>query len=164
MAFVGLLTGTALLLLGRKLYWLFVGGIGLVFGIFISGIFFPDQGFSSIIIALLFAIIGVILAFSIQKFSLFIAGFIAGGYLFSNLLSLYFTQNQIILLTVFIIGGIIGAGMVAAMFDWALILLSSLVGSFLVSQSLPLNSIFTPVIFFILVIIGIIIQSKSKNR
>ena len=112
--------GLILLALGRKLFWLFVGGIG----------------------------------------------FIAGGYISIIVSALMSFNAEQLLWLFFIIGGIIGAVLMFLIFDWALILISSLSGASLIVQTTELGHDMEMLVFTVLVIIGMIIQTilMRQNR
>ncbi|NJP05211.1 MAG: hypothetical protein HC837_06070 [Chloroflexaceae bacterium] len=75
-----ILVGVALLLLGRRLYWLFIGGVGFLFGLVIASLLFGGLEESvlliiSLVIGLLFGLAAVF----IQKPMAMIAGFLRPG-------------------------------------------------------------------------------------
>ena len=63
----------------------------------------------------------------------------------------------------FIIGGIVGLILVASVFNWALYILSSWAGATLITQTIAqnakLDSNYSIVIFFVLFVLGMIIQA-----
>ena len=149
-----ILVGIFLLIFGRKLFWLFVAGIG----------FFAATGFSSqlfrsqpewfiLIFALATGIIGALLAVFLQRITIGLAGFLAGGYL-----TLGVELARLAWLPL-IIGGIVGAMLVVLLFDWALIVLSSLVGASLISQAIPLEPLLGVLLFIGSLFVGIVIQA-----
>ena len=163
---ITLFLGLALLVLGRKLFWLFVGAIG-----FLAGMEFATaylQGYSEnieLIAGLVGGVIGVVLAIFVQKVALLAGGFIGGGYLALNIVQ--GTVQQPVGQTAwiaFIVGGILGAILVSVLFDWALILLSSFVGALLVVQSIGLGPNATPIVFFLLAAAGIFVQAWMKRK
>jgi hypothetical protein len=65
---------------------------------------------------------------------------------------------------VYILGGVIGVILISLLFDWALIALSSLAGASLILQSfLPQNAA-GGILFFILFLLGVLIQGSILRR
>lgn len=155
-AFIGILMIT----MGRQLYWLFVGGIGFVYGIFLATQLYSGQSdWVMLFIAMLVGIAGALFAYSLQFVAVAAAGFLTGGYLiYTLLLTLgigYDLQFQILVGA----GGVIGVIMVLLSMDWALIILSSLTGAALTIQTTNYNQATSAILFFSLAILGIIIQT-----
>src|SRR5215470_17532196 len=75
-----LLVGLVLLLFGRRLYWLFVAGIGFLTGLELAPRLFPDRPEWVILAAALgLALVGTVLAIVAQKVIIGLVGFLAGG-------------------------------------------------------------------------------------
>jgi hypothetical protein len=64
----------------------------------------------------------------------------------------------------YIIGGIIGAVLLFVLFDWGLIVLSSLSGASLIVHSITFQSHALPLLFAVLVIVGILVQARTKRK
>src|SRR5579871_5567358 len=78
---VGLLVGVAILLLGRKLFWLFVGAIGFALGAELAPqIIHQPAPTVTLIIAFFLGFLGALFAILIQKLAVGVAGFVAGGW------------------------------------------------------------------------------------
>jgi hypothetical protein len=160
---VGLLVGAAILLLGRKLFWLFVAALGFALGAELAPqiIHQPSPSFT-LIVAVALGLIGALVAFLIQKFAIASSGFIAGGWLAIRLYALiagYVRSVEI----VFIVGGILGAILFVVLFDWALILFSSLVGARLIATAILLSQTSRAVLFILLVVVGVAVQSSMLS-
>lgn len=173
---IRIIAGLALLTLGRKLFWLFVAIIGFGFGFLLADRFFPRQGeIIQLVIALVFGIVGALLAIFLQKLAIYVGGFLAGGFILVNLLEILGIQrgpgDNFFLIIVFVIGGIVGAVLVMLIFDWALIILSSLAGAGLVVRGevpilqggLPSAPVLDTVVFVVLLIVGIVIQARTMR-
>ena len=159
------LLGAALLVFGRKFFWLLVTVIGFVVGFYLAGQFLGDQpGWLIFVIALIAGGLGAVLALFLQQLALGLAGFLAGGYLTLQLMALFGWGNGGFSWLPFILGGILGAILVAAVFEWALIVLSSLIGSFLITQAFAPGLESANLVFFVLLIIGIVIQALQMRR
>jgi hypothetical protein len=159
------IAGVSLLILGRKLFWLFAAVIGFLFGMSITQQIIPGQSQTTILlVALIIGGVGAALAIMVQKMAISLAGFIAGGYLISLLVPLLSINLGTILWVAIIIGGIIGAVLANTMFDWALILLSSAIGASVITNHLTLPQPFPLVILIALFIMGMIIQGNIKAK
>jgi hypothetical protein len=180
MMIVELVIGVALLILGRRLFWLFVAGAGFLTGLVLAPRLFPDQSQAVIlIIAVAFGMIGAVLALLFQRVAIIIAGFLIGGYLALALgNSLQILPQGLPGWFFFLVGGIIGALLVTALFTWALIILSSITGAALVVDALQASPhVFAPaagagpadngallmVVFVVLLAFGLIIQSRGMR-
>jgi hypothetical protein len=154
-----LLVGIAILTMGRRLFWLFLGGTGFVLGFEVAERTFHGQPHSVLlVIALIAGVIGALLAVFLQKLAIVAGGFFAGGYLLTVLLQELGVRNGQYHWFLFIIGGIIGAILMQVLFGWTLIILSSVMGSVLILQALHFGPQITKLIFVLLLALGIAIQ------
>jgi len=152
--------GVALLVAGRRLFWLFVGAMGFILGLILAGLVFKGQPEWVIIVAsVVLGLIGAGLARSFQQLMLVLAGFVAGGYIISSLLSLFHFNIPVNPQILFVLCGLIGAALVTSLFDWAVIVLSSMSGAALVAGNLVALGQNTTVLFVILAVIGIAVQA-----
>ena len=157
--------GLIILILGRKLFWLFVGAVGFVYGLQLASYYLYGQSDWAVLLAgLLAGILGAVFAIFLQKIAVVIGGFFAGGYLILNLITMWGWHSGRGLWFLSLIGGIMGAIVAAAYFDWALVILSSLTGAAMVSQSLPLSPTVKGLMLVVLIIIGIFTQSKLMQK
>ncbi len=182
-----LVAGALLLVLGRRLFWLFVGAIGFLYGMQLAQRFLPNSPGTALIAGVVLGIIGALLAILFQRFAVGAAGFLAGGYIALSLataagllgptpgttpnLPTVVVAGLAALPTaglatwiVFIVGGVIGALLVAALFDWALIILSSLAGASLIVQALSIAAGLSFAAFIVLAILGIVGQARMLRR
>lgn len=159
------IVGILLLTLGRKLFWLFVGGSGFVVALYITAELMPDQSSWVFLLAAIVAgILGAWLAVSLQWVAVGVGGSLAGGYLAVALvesLNLDIGGPQWLQ---FVVGGIIGAVLLGALFNPALIVLSSLVGAALVADSLPLGPDSSMVVMVVAAVLGIIVQTRMFRK
>jgi hypothetical protein len=147
------------LLMGRRLFWLFVGLIGFITGVHLASRFFPGQPEWMIVaIALMAAILGVLIALFLQWLAVGLAGFLAGAYIVVSLLHVMGWGTQMDWL-LFFIGGILGTLLTIFLFDWALMIPSSLVGAGLVTETLHADYWVKALLFVVLLIAGIVVQS-----
>ena len=161
---ISLILGVALLVAGRKLFWLFVGAAGFVTGMQLATQFWQGPELLAIVIGLVVGVIFALLAIFLQSVAIGIAGFLAGGYILTVLAGMIGLNQGAFSWIVYIIGGIIGVLLVIFLFDWAIITLSSLAGASLITQALLLPSGIGGVIFIVLVIVGVVIQASTMQR
>ena len=75
------LVGLLLLVLGRRLYWLFVAGVGFLYGLKLAPLLMPEQSETVIVIvALVLALVGALVAVVATKVVLGVIGFVAGRF------------------------------------------------------------------------------------
>jgi hypothetical protein len=159
------IAGILLLLLGRHLFWLFVGIIGFIAGMNLATQYLtalPD--WVIIVVGLVAGLIGAVLAVLFQRIAVAVAGFLAGSYLAAYLMASLGVDMAQFEGIVTIIAGILGAILVFVLFDWALILLSSLVGSSLIVPALTADSQLQLVLFLVLAVFGILVQAGMLKR
>lgn len=137
---VALVVGIALLLFGRRLFWLFVAVIGFMAGWYLvlgQGRHAPTGG--GLLVALLAGLVGLVLALVVQKVAVAIAGFFVGAYLVANFLGWPLPPlrpgEQLILL----LAGIVAAFLALALFDLALVLFSAIAGAGLILDNVHMR-------------------------
>jgi len=169
-----LLVGFLLLLLGRRLFWLFVAAAGFLAGVAAAPYILPHQSeLFTLLVAAILGVAGALLAFFVQKLAVMIGGFLAGGYL-AVVLGAPLLDGAGIAYPgawlCFLVGGILGALLMMIFFNWALILLSSLQGAHMIIRGLPAIRSFPmlrhhhPILFVILAVIGIFVQAATYRR
>jgi hypothetical protein len=164
-----ILAGALLLVLGRKLFWLYVAILGFAAGLSVAARFFQAQPeWVQLVIGIVFGLVGAVLAYFFQGIAVAVAGFLAGAYVALSLVagpSLNATADGDGLAWIlFFVGGIIGAVLAIMLFDWALIILSSLTGAMMVTEGLnlagdPFGWLLTAGLF----VLGVIIQSRLER-
>jgi hypothetical protein len=154
--------GVALILAGRRLFWLFVGGTGFVAALTLAAETLRNlPPLEAVLIALGAGLVGVLLALLIQRVALALAGFLAGGYVLSSLVGIAGISLAQYGWLVLLIGGILGTLLVLSLFDWALIVLSSLTGAVLVTQTIGVNSLLAYLLVLAATLLGIFVQAGS---
>jgi len=162
MQIVQIVVGLALLAFGRKGLGLLLGAIGFFAGMSLVTHFVatptPGVVFGA---ALVGGMIGVFIAFFIQKIAVAVAGLLGGGYI-GYLVSVNFgwAQQGFPWIPV-IICGVIGILLAFFILKWALIILSSVFGAFLVVQAIPVHATLGTILFFALLGGGILFQLRS---
>lgn len=172
---VQLLVGMAALLLGRQIFWVFVGAVGFFVGLFVAPIWFSQlPEWATLLASLAVGVVLAMLAILIQKPMASIAGFFAMGSFVLGIVTLitgrpaFGAQADWLIWVVFIVGGLIGAIIVFVAFDWALIMFSSLVGANIIIDALreasALPAMIATLFFIIMVAVGIWAQSRMLPR
>jgi len=166
MQWVDMLIGAVLLLVGRRLFWLFVGGVGFLVGFNYAGQALQEQPqWVILLVAIGVGLVAAILSIFLQRAVVAIAGFFAGGYFLSALAVAVLHNNQSAVPWIaFLVGGLVGAILTAALLDPALILLSSLAGATAIAQNVPLQPVGQGILFVVLLILGIAIQAAQYSR
>jgi hypothetical protein len=160
---VSVLLGAALLFAGRRFFWLFVGALGFVFGMQLASLIPQLSETTVLVIGLVFGVVFALLAVFLQRLAVGLAGFLAGGFILTTLfarLGVEGLSNWV----VYIIGGLIGIVLVFLLFDWTLIIFSSMAGAALLLQSFSTQTPAGVLIFFLLSLVGIIIQGGLMLR
>jgi hypothetical protein len=161
MILLRILVGIALLVMGRRLFWLFVGLIGFIWGIRIAAHFFPGQPEWMILaIALTAGVLGALLALFLQWLAIGLAGFSAGAYVVVRLIHMSGWGTSRIDWLLFLIGGVLGLLLMIVLFSWALIILSSLAGAGLIMETLSVDQWVRTLLFIALFIVGVTVQSR----
>jgi hypothetical protein len=157
---VTLLVGLGVLLLGRRLFWLFVGAAGFAVGLHVAGGAFADgPEWLIVAAALVLGIVGAVLAVLFQWLAVGLGGFAAGlhvGLAAAGALGLHGTW----LWAGAFAAGIAVAALVLWLWDPVLILLSALVGAALLAPLVPVTPGVRPWIFVGLVVVGIAVQAS----
>jgi hypothetical protein len=165
-----ILIGIALLLLGRKLFWLFVAGIGFVVAMDLVLRLFagPQAGgvaLIALIVGLIAGVVCALLAIFLQRAAVGIVGFLAGGYVVLSLLNiLQLGQTTILAWALVFVGAIVGVILALVVFEWALIVLSSLSGAGLIAQSVGVGRPLAALIFVVALIVGFVVQGRMLRK
>ncbi len=160
MQVVRVLVGAALLLLGRQLYWIFVAGVGFVVAVeLVPQVIQVESTLIILIIGLAAGIVGALLAVFLQKVAIGIAGFFAGGYAALALLEVIELQIPVVSWVLALVGAVIGVILTLTLFEWALIFLSSIVGAWMITQTLGVTGTVTGLMFLILLVVGMAVQA-----
>jgi hypothetical protein len=162
---VSVLIGIAILFFGRKLFWLCVVAVGFAAGLEVAPLLVNEpSSLLALIIALVFGILGALLALFLQKIAIAVLGFLAGGKLATAIASAFFVHYAQYSTIIFVAGGIVGAILLLAVFDWALIVVSSFIGAYLIQSAIVLPPTGSTLVFVGLAIIGIFVQAASFRR
>ncbi len=169
---VGLLVGVAVLLFGRRLFWLLLTAVGLLAGFAFAERFFPQtQPWISLAVGVVAGLVAIAVARFVQKLAVAIAAFLVGGYtalwLATNLgamAAIAAGTGELAPWVVFGVGGAVAALFGQYFFRLALIVISSVAGAFLIVQALPLEPSWTPLALAGLTLFGIFVQRRRRKR
>lgn len=162
LSIINIILGAALLVSGRKLFWLFVAGAGFVAGGLFATRVMHGPEWLSIVIGLATGIAFAVLAVFLKSIAIALAGFVLGGSILSSAAgALGFEKGGLIL---YMIGGILGILLVSMLFDWALISLSAFGGATLLVQAFNLQGSASALAFIVLLIAGFTIQASAMRK
>jgi hypothetical protein len=154
-----------ILFFGRKLFWLCVAAVGFAVGVEIAPqLVHEPSSLLALVIALVFGVLGALLALFLQKVAIAVLGFLAGGKLACAIAAAFFVHYAQYSTIIFIAGGIIGAILLLAVFDWALIVVSSLIGAHLIQSAVVLPPTGSTILFIGLAVIGVLVQATWFRR
>jgi hypothetical protein len=157
---VTVVVGLAVLLFGRRLFWLFVGAAGFAVGLHLAPAALPDSPEWLIVLAaLVLGIVGAVLAILLQWLAAGLGGFVVGahgGLAAAGALGL---DGPWLWAGVFV-AGIVVAALALWLWDPVLILLSALVGAALLTPLLPVPPGVRPWAFLALAVAGIAVQAS----
>ena len=162
---VGVVIGIAILFFGRKLFWLCVAAVGFAVGVEIAPLLVNEaSSMLALVIALVFGLLGALLALFLQKIAIAILGFLAGGKLATAIAASFFVHYAQYSTIIFVIGGVIGAILLLAVFGWALIVVSSFIGAYLIESAIVLPPTGSTLVFIGLAILGMFVQAASFRK
>ena len=164
LSILNIILGAALLVSGRKLFWLFVAASGFMAGVqFATRVIHGPDGLT-LLIGLAVGVGFAVLAMFLKSFAISLAGFFLGGAILSGSAETLGFNDMRMEWILYIIGGVIGIILVAALFDWALIGLSSFGGAALLAQSFNLNRPLGGLAFMALLIVGTSVQANAMQQ
>jgi hypothetical protein len=157
------LLGLLVLFLGRKLYWLMVGVGGLLAGMeFATTLLANSSPVVRVIVAIAAGLIGVLVAIIAQRVAFALLGFFGVGFIALTLTPA--ASSDAVHLTWFVLAGLAGAIIAALLMDWAIIVLTALAGAAAIVTSFAMTPLIQTIVFVILAVVGIAIQSWSYER
>jgi hypothetical protein len=113
--------------------------------------------------AVLLGLVGIVVAVFLQTAAVGLAGFLMRGYALTWLLEQFNLGLSQWGWLIFVIGGIVGVLLAIYLFDAALIILSALAGASLIVQAISLDPWVTVILFVILVVLGILVQTSTRR-
>jgi hypothetical protein len=159
---VGVFAALMLLFFGRKLFWLFVGIAGFLYGSGIVVQYFPAPSWLlSIVVGTVCGTVCAMIAPYFQRVLVAVAGFIAGSYALLWLFGWWAPSDLSGTGIVFLAGGILGFLLVWWLLDAALIVLSALLGAVLFVKAVPFFQGAGPVACLAAFVAGFAVQIQS---
>ena len=154
------LIGLAVLVMGRQIFWIFIAGLGFALGLLISTQYYNAQfEWQVFLISTIIAVVGAILAYTVQRFAAGLAGFATGWFLTIVVLSyLNLNLGQIESVLPYIVG-IISGFLLIIFFDWGVIIASSLAGSAIIVSGMSLMGNVELSLIIMFAMVGIVIQA-----
>lgn len=154
------LIGLAVLVMGRQIFWIFIAGLGFALGLLISTQYYNAQfEWQVFLISTIIAVVGAILAYTVQRFAAGLAGFATGWFLTIVVLSyLNLNLGQIESVLPYIVG-IISGFLLIIFFDWGVIIASSLAGSAIIVSGMSLRENVELALIIMFAMVGIVIQA-----
>lgn len=152
--------GFLMLLIGRKLPWIYVGGIAFIVGDFVARQnYFPiDPGTDLLIFTLASMVLGVILGLYLEGPSVILATLIGGAYLITTLPVLMAWDTSWLTWQWAVGTGFVSLLLLLLWHDFTLIVLSTFVGTILVTEVISLAVLSRDTVFLLFLILGFIVQ------
>jgi hypothetical protein len=155
-----LIVGLAVLLFGRRLFWLFVGATGFAVGLHgarVAGAGQPE--WVIVVAALVLGLIGALLALLFQWLAIGVGGFLGGAAAALALADAWRLEGRWLWALV-LAAGVVGAVLLLWLWDSVLIALSVLVGAALLTPLAPAAGAGAALLFLALIVVGILVQSR----
>lgn len=149
--------GAIVLLVGRNLFWLFIGIVGFFLGIDLAAVWLTDgPPWLLAVVAAVVGLIGALVAIVFERIAFAIAGFYAGAYIVVTLAAS--AGYSSIPVAAAIVAGVAGAVVAALLMDWVIIVLSALAGAVTIASTLPVAPIAQAAVAAVLTVIGVSVQ------
>lgn len=164
-ATAALVVGGALLLFGRRIYWLAAGVVGFVAVFVLTRRLAPELSEQALLlVAVVAGIAGAALAIFAHKVLLGLLGAAGGGMIALWQAQALGVDRGVGWLVAAVVGGLIGAWLLARLFELALIALSSLLGAQLVVDAAFVPPEWRLVTYVGLAAVGILVQATGARR
>jgi len=165
MQIYNIIIGVVLLLFGRRLFWLFIGIAGFLFGMEITRMFFSGQPqWVQLAIAIGMGCVGALVAMLAQRVAFTVGGFFAGVFLVLRLSEFLPMPDNGVMLLVIIGAGVTGAIVATLVMDQAITILACLVGAGAIVGELHLSQALSFIVFVLLTGAGFLFQEKLLPR
>jgi len=161
--------GILLLILGRRLYWLALAGLGFAIAVHLTREYLLFESTQQqVIVGVALGLVGGLLAVVAQKMAVRVAGFILGGWgSFFLTHTLWPDADLIMPILAAAVGAILGLLFAAKLFDAEVVIVTYCDGAELISQHLYLEPAIQAIVWLILTLFGIALQfgrGKSRGR
>lgn len=163
---ITLAAGAIILLLGRRLFWLYVGILGFIAGFDLAQIYLVDQPewiYFSVGVGLGF--VASFVAIYLQYIAVGIAGFLSGAYLAASVLQhLAIPDASEWAWIALVVAGIVGTLLFMLVFDTALVFLSAIIGAIVLLTPFGLEPPLHYGLLIGLAAVGVIFQLTVLSR
>lgn len=157
--------GLALLLMGRRLFWFFVGAVGFFAGQEFGAALFPTLSEAGrIAVAVGLGVVGALLAIVLQRLAVILAGGVLGGMLAVRLAPELGLHTDASVLLAFAMGALLVAVLIAVLFEPGLVVVSAVAGAVMIAEALPLDKVLTFPVIVVLAIAGGVYQMRRLRR
>ncbi len=160
-----LVVGLAVLLFGRRLFWLFVAAAGFAVGFrWAVEAFAGRPEWIALLVAIGVAVLGALLAVWLQLVAIAVGGFLAGAYATLAAARLLQVPEGGVLWVAVVVAGLVAAVLLLWIWDWALVVLSALTGAALLVPLVPVSPLASTFLFVALLIVGVLVQAAQRGR
>ena len=163
LGYLNVLIGGGLLVAGRKLFWLLVGGLGFMLGLELASRIAFRSPWMLLVAALVLGVVFALVAVFVETVAIGVAGFLGGGLTLMRLAVLVGLDSPLARTLSFVAGAVLGVVLIVWLFNWALILISSAAGASLVSAGLLLTGTQRPLVFLALFLVGVLVQLLTSR-
>ncbi len=155
--------GLALLLAGRRLFWLLLGLAGFVAGVALAVRFAPTSGEPwPWLLGALAGLAGMALVLLLQRLAITLAGFLVGGWLGLALAPAWLPAGWPPWAAFALVGAVV-ALLAGWLFEWALIVLSSVAGGLLLCEVAGLAGVPLVLVLPVLTLLGLWVQARGRR-
>jgi hypothetical protein len=163
--------GIVLLLLGRRLFWLFVGIVGFftVYQLSLDSLHVASPEVR-LFLSCLAGLFGILLAIFVQTVAVGAAGFLVGAWMAAGFLGLAVEGGPHTLaaspgtIALVLLAGILAAILALRLFSLALIVLSALAGAGLIVETAHFTGSSRTLLLVVLTLVGIAVQAGLTGR
>ncbi|MDJ0835857.1 MAG: hypothetical protein QNK37_05025 [Acidobacteriota bacterium] len=160
-----ILIALALVMAGRRLYWVFLACVGFAAGFTLATeVFANATDMEIIIVGLVLGLMGLFVALFLQKAAIGVGGFLGGSYITLAMMDLVGVPTAGLNLLIPLLGGLVGIILLVMLFDAALVLLSSIAGAALLVQVTTLNPPYDTLLFLVIAIFGMMFQFRLIGK
>lgn len=161
MQIVAFSIGFLMLLIGRKLPWVYTGGLAFIVGNLVARQdYFPiDPGMDLLLFSLSSMVLGVILGLYLEGPAVFLATLIGGAYLITALPSVMGWDTGWLSWHWAVGAGFISLLLLRVWREFTLIVLATFIGTIMVTQVVNLAMVSRDAVFLLFLILGFVVQA-----
>jgi hypothetical protein len=156
--------GALLLLFGRHLYWLALGGLGFWLGLTIADQNLALSANVELVVALGVGAVCAILTVVAMKVAVMIGGVLVGAVAAYHLALPWAADLDTQIWWLTLLGAVVGGVFARGVLDWALIVTSSTIGALLVAGSFDLAPSYRTIAFLALAAVGVVVQARGRAK